>query len=105
LPNATSSRKALVLVGGGAGGAPLGDGLGGRDGLVELGFRLRVGGQRSLHPGVDLLPHAGHAEHRLRVHFSAVRGDERRVGAGRDLEPPDAGQVVAGHALGDMRHR
>ena len=95
----------VVLGGGGAGGAALDDGLGRGDRLVELRLRLGVGGQRGLHAGVDLLPHPGHPEHGLGVDLAGVGGDQRRVGAGGDLEPAHAGEVVAGHALGDVGHR
>ena len=94
----------VVLGGGGAGRAALDDGDGGRHRLVEAGLGLGVGGQRGLDAGVELLPHPGHPEHGLGVDLAGVGGDLRGVRAGGDLEPGHAGQVVAGHPLGHVRH-
>ena len=71
----------------------------------NFGLGVRVGGQRGLDAGVELLPHPGHAEHRLRVDLAGVGADLRRVGARRHLEAAEAGEVVAGHPLGDVGHR
>ena len=64
-----------------------------------------VGAERSHDAGVHLLPHARHAEHDVGPHLTHVRGEQARVGTARDLVAQERLLVVAGHALGDVRHR
>ena len=96
-----------VLLGGAASPRAIdGDGERGGDALVELRASAR-GRPRSPrdHAGVDLLPHARHAEDDVRPHLAQVRRDLAGLGAARHLVAVDELAVVARHALGDVRHR
>jgi hypothetical protein len=59
-----------VFLGGRAPVHPLDDRRGRGDGVVELVGLLRVGTERGVDAGVDLLPHARNAEHEVGVHLA-----------------------------------